>query len=123
MGNNIRGFHRFDKAWYAGTDNIRNPEIDIGIFDDDGGGCVAEFNVEWIELDGELVPQLQIFSDAWKMLSGMKDLFDELAKFDRQDISIDKFCEILLSLEFRDLTEYDTPEKYQRESQSQRVNI
>jgi hypothetical protein len=120
MSKDIRGFIRFDKAWYAESNGIRNPEINVGIYDTDGEGCVAEFIIAWQELGGKLVPQLQIFSDAWKMFAGMKDLIDDLAKYDRQDISADAFCGILLSLGFKDLTKYETPEKYRN---SKRINF
>jgi hypothetical protein len=111
MGNDIRGFHRSDQAWYAENADIRQPEINIGIYGD-CGGCMSEFTVRWIELNNRLIPQLQIFNDAWKMFAGMKDLVNELAKYDKQNISADKFCEILVSLGFKDLTEYEVPEKY-----------
>jgi hypothetical protein len=120
MGKDVRGFIRFDKAWYAESNGIRNPEINVGIYDTDDEGCVAEFIVAWHELGGKLIPQLQIFSDAWKMFAGMKDFIDELAKYDRQDISADTFCGILLSLSFKDLTEYETPEKYRN---GKRINF
>jgi hypothetical protein len=44
------------------------------------------------------------------MLSEMKDLIDELAKYDKINISADKFAEMLISLGFKDLTEYKRPE-------------
>lgn len=109
--NDIRGFHRSDKAWYADINDIHLPEITFGVYSD-CGGCMAELTVKWGKLYGEdLVPQLQVFNDAWRMLSEMKDLIDELAKYDKQNISADKFCEILLSLGFKDLTEYKRPEE------------
>jgi hypothetical protein len=111
MNNGIRGFHRSDKAWYAKNNDIRQPEISIGIFGD-CGGCLEKFSVQWIERNHLLVPQLQVLNDAWKMFAGMKDLITGLAKYDKQNISADKFCEILLSLGFKDLTEYEIPEKY-----------
>jgi hypothetical protein len=115
MGKDIRGFHRFDKAWYAKNADTCQPEISIGIYGD-CGGCMSEFTVYWIDLNNRLIPQLQIFNDAWKMFAGMKDLINELAKYDKQNISADKFCEILLSLGFKDLTEYEVPEKSRPEN-------
>jgi hypothetical protein len=112
MNENVRAFYRSDKAYYADANRIKLPEINFGLYDKDGG-CVAEITAVWMELGNDLVPQIQIFDDAWEVFAEMKDLIDELAKYNRKAISDDKFAEILLSLGFKDRTEYEIPKKYQ----------
>jgi hypothetical protein len=116
MGNNIRGFHRLSKAWYTRKDNNLRPEISFGIYDEDGQGCTGEMIVEWEDLPshGKPVPKLNIFDDAWGILAGMKDLVDELGRNCRKNISEEEFAGMLICLGFKDMTEYEAPERYRK---------
>lgn len=99
-----RGFHRSNKAYYARKHD--HPSIDFGLYDYEGGTS-GEMCMEWVEVANKPTPLLRCYDDAWRALSSFKDLFDELEKFDSENISDDKFVEILLSCGFKDLTKYN----------------
>jgi hypothetical protein len=113
MGDEIRGYIRSDRAYYAEANAIKRPEISVGLYGLDGG-TAGEFTVMWVESSSaseELIPLIQIYDDAWRALAAMHDLIDELVKHNDRGISDDEFSDILDRLGFRDLTEYRRPEK------------
>jgi hypothetical protein len=106
----IRGFCWSSRAWYAERVGIKLPEVNFGLYYRHDG-TTGEMSIKWEELDGELVPCLCVFSDAWKALADFKDLLDELANVDNKNISDAEFVEILKKCGFEDLTSYCDPEE------------
>lgn len=99
----VRGFHSLNRAWYAKKDGL--PEVMIGLYDPDGGTS-GEFAIRWKNLDNRLVPQLQVFDDAWDALTKFKDLLDKLAEIDNTNIQEMELCNLLEDLGIEDLTDY-----------------
>lgn len=66
----------------------------------------GEIAMRWIPLTGKMVPQIQAFDDSWKVLACFSDLIDKLAEFDGENITPDKFIEILESLGFINTDSY-----------------
>ena len=111
---NIRGFYHLSKAWY-GKVNLEYTNIkDIVTFGHycSGGGTSGEMSMKWYKLAGDFVPRLEVFNDAWHILSIFTDLIQALGKVDDQNIDPSEFCEILLSLGFKDLTPNKSPFKH-----------
>ncbi len=101
-------------------------EVSFGL-NSPGGGTIGEMTMKWINLDGRKVPQLQVFDDAFKVLSCFGDLMSALAEQDSNNITIDEFVEILKEHNFLDTQSWKgdyIPEKtfelYQK--QRQRTN-
>jgi hypothetical protein len=105
-GEYIRGFHWSNKAWYAESNRIKNGQIVFGIYAIDGG-TTGEMIMQWIELCGKNVPQLQAFDDSWKVLAGFKDVIDALALVDGKCMTDYDFAKILKDCGFKDLTAYE----------------
>ena len=85
-------------------------EIMIGDYPEEGG-TKGEFGVRWTELGGSLVPQLEVYDDAWGVLNKMPELISFLAEHDNECISIDEFVEGLQSLGYIDDTNYVRKER------------
>ena len=109
-----REFTRSSKTWYhdARRDKV---EIYIGLYPEEDG-IHGEFEVEWYPLDNRLVPRLNAFDDAWKVLPYFQDLLDKLAEIDSKNVSEEDFAEMLIELGIVDITQYETPEKYKQSS-------
>jgi len=104
-----RGFHRFSKAWYR--DDILDKSINIGMYHTDSSTS-GEFSIQWIDLGlTNKSPRLQVFNDAWHVLSLFKDLLEALAEIDDQNTSEEEITKLLISLKIEDLTEYEQPKK------------
>lgn len=103
----IRGFSQLSKAWY-GAIALKNANyidtITFGFYYPHGGTS-GEISVNWMKLDGEIIPQLTIFSDAWSALSNFHDLIDLLGQHDNEDPSPEQFCQYLEECKFKDITE------------------
>ncbi len=103
----IRGFHILSQAWYADA-NLRGArwldDVIFGLYDEENGGTDGEMSVKWYDLGGRIVPKLECFDDAWATLVEFTDVITMLGNKDGQNITPDKFAEILLSRGFRDLT-------------------
>jgi hypothetical protein len=101
-----RGFHHVSKAWYGATalrDAVEADEVMVGFYHPEGG-TTGEFGVRWIPLDGDIVPKLEVFDDAWHALYQFQDLLKALAETDKENITPTQFCELLLSIGIKDLT-------------------
>lgn len=102
----IRGFHISNRAWYApyqhDSDRI---QIMFGLYSLDGGTS-GEMAMQWCKVGGEIVPQLQIYDDAFHAFSTFADLIEKLGDFDNENISQDQFADILISCGFKDMTAY-----------------
>lgn len=97
----IRGFRQLGKVSY-GNDDITD-RIVFGYYTNNGRTIVSgEIMLEWVFSIG---PQLVAFDDAWRSLSLMKDLLDEMANVNNQNITPDAFRELMLKTGFVDLTE------------------
>ncbi len=100
----VRGYHHLSKAWYAdacmrgGKD-----ELMIGYYYPDGS-TPGEFAIRWVYLNGEYVPKLEVFDDAWSALHGFADLIERLAELAGQNADPEKVAEILKSLGIKDMT-------------------
>ena len=111
-----RGFTNCGEAYYHKTLGFFNGvtgEVFLGLCAA-GGGTKGEMKMEWVELGGKNVPQLQVFDDGWEVLASWPDLLAELAKVDcgsmsEKSITPKEFCEILLRLGFTDNTIRENP--------------
>ena len=103
----IKGFTQLSRAWY-GEANLKNADyVDVVYFGfySPTGGTTGEMSVKWINLCGDIVPKITIFSDAWSALSEFHDLIDLLGKHDGEDSTPEQFCQFLLKCGFVDRTE------------------
>lgn len=104
-----RGFYHLSRAWYAET-GLKNrdyiDEVTFGIYCNQGG-TKGEMSVKWVEFSSwgdKVTPRLDCFDDAWLVLSEFKDVIDEMAKVDSQNIKPEEFCQLLIKCGFEDLT-------------------
>jgi chemotaxis regulatin CheY-phosphate phosphatase CheZ len=104
MKKNIRGFYWKKKAWYAHVTSEK--EIIFGMYGEKGGSP-GEIVMKWHNLMEREVPRLECFEDSWETLYSFSDLLKVLANHDSENISQEKFVEILLSCDFKDLTPYE----------------
>jgi len=102
--NSIRGFHWLNKAW--SYENRPDDEIVFGMYDEIEGVTSGEMKMEWVRIGSTLTPQLRAYDDSWSALSLFSDLIQEMAKVDNQDITAERFVNMLLECGFRDLTNY-----------------
>ncbi|HBJ1646496.1 TPA: hypothetical protein LA462_000966 [Clostridium botulinum] len=103
----IKGFTQLSKSWYGeaslkGADCVDS--VYFGFYAPEGG-TTGEVSVNWINLDGKIVPKLTVFSDAWSALSQFHELIDLLGQHDNEDPTPEQFCEFLLKCGFVDRTE------------------
>lgn len=102
-----RQFVHYRRAWYAVHGEA--DQIMIGYYYPDGRGTAGEFAVRWQELEGQQVPQLQVFDDAWKILPQFGDLIEALAKHNNKHVTPSEMCDILISLGIKDITPTEEP--------------
>ncbi len=110
MGNNecVRAFHRSSKAYYAKAMPNENVKVMFGMYLK-GDGTDGEMEMEWIELQGKLVPRLKCFEDSWEQLASFSDLIESLGKIDGDCIQEEEFCLLLKKHGFQDFTSYKDP--------------
>ena len=101
----VRGFHWGTRTWYASE---RDQAIMFGMYDPNGGGTTGEMAMRWHDLDG-MVPRLEVFCDAWDALQQFTDVLAILAGHDGENITEEKFVNILKSCGVQDLTAYESP--------------
>jgi hypothetical protein len=108
----IKGFNVLTEAWYADNAHRQEKGIDheilIGFFAE-GEGSYGEFSLYFKKLGNKRCIKLEVWSDAWLVLSKMPELVELLAQngtdSDRDDQPVEWWKEQLLSLGFKDLTE------------------
>lgn len=104
----IRGYFWLSKAWYGPSQLADAPdtidEIMFGLYEPEGG-TAGEMKMNWIDLGPPpgVVPQLEIFDDAWHLFDDFGDVFMALAE-QRAGMRPQKFAALLDSLEFEDMT-------------------
>lgn len=103
----IKGFTQLSRAWY-GPVNLKClnkiDEITFGFYSLEGG-TTGEMSMDWVKLEGKIVPELSVFSDAWSALAHFHDLIDLLGEHDDEDPTPEQFCKYLLACGFQDRTE------------------
>lgn len=113
----IRGFHAFHLAWYAEANGITLPEINFGYYEPDPyvstDGEYGEMGMRWYELGG-LYPRLEVFGESWPVLLACTDVLEAIKEEDR--LTADQFTDILKRLGFEDLTAYECPYAYEKET-------
>ena len=101
-----RGYVRTGEAWYK--DSITEQEkncISFGMYD--GDGCTTgEMDIQWHTIGNSLVPRLECYDDAWKVLHSFSDVIEKFAEYDNINISMDEFCKLLDECNFTDMTSY-----------------
>jgi len=104
----IRGFYNTSEAWYSKIPGFPFNDIEVmfGMYIPNDG-TEGEMAMHWHELGGKSVPRLECFDDAWGVLGEFGDVIAALVKIDGENITPRQFCELLLSLGFIDLTEYE----------------
>ncbi|MGD1416398.1 hypothetical protein [Bacillus stercoris] len=99
-----RGFYHLSESVY-GEANLKNADyvdiVDFGMFDRDGG-TDGEMSLYWIRLDNKLCAKLEVFDDAFKVLSQFTDVIQALEN--REGIQPKEFTKLLKELGFVDLT-------------------
>lgn len=101
-----RAFHWSTRACYHHPN--RQPEVMFGMFHSDGSTS-GEMAMRWVSLGNKLVPQLQVFDDAWSALALFSDLIERLGEVDNEVITEREFVNILLGCGFEDITQYESP--------------
>jgi hypothetical protein len=79
------------------------------------GGTSGEMSVRWEKLDGQLVPYLHCYDDAWSALSMFKDVIDAMAEHDSENITPAQFCQLLDGCGFVDATPRRYEDSYSNE--------
>lgn len=108
-GKAIRRFSLPDEAWYSAAIHEDRGTLWLGVdARDDAGrddGCIGEWSVCWIDLGGrlQLVPQLQIFDDAWAAVVA-SDFFDVVLPFAEQSPTREQLIEALQAAGWTDTT-------------------
>ncbi len=108
----FRAFYYTNEAVYF---NEKHPlmgkakhEIMFGIYCEDDYGndarTIGEMSFKWYELFGSLNAKLEVYDDAWKVLSYFSDLIQELAKHNNKNITPKHMMLILKELGFKDKT-------------------
>jgi len=109
--NMVKSFVQLSKAWY-GKFNLGESdcidEVTFGFYAPEGETS-GEMAMKWIDLSGEIVPKLVVFSDGWSALSNFHDLIDLLGQHDNEDPTPEEFCNLLLQCGFVDKTEPTNP--------------
>ena len=106
-----KGFVHLARSWYSSSAARCGGIVDevmFGFYYEDGGTS-GEIAMTWDKLGGKIVPQLQVYDDAWNALGEFKDVIDMMAEVDGENIPPNKFCEILLACGFQDDTQEVEP--------------
>jgi hypothetical protein len=101
MDEPVKGFIISNEAWYCQQPETRLPEDDIVIgkyFKD--GSCIGEFAVVF----EEIAPKLEIYNDAFKLLSDMPEFISTISTLENNFTPKD-LSEALLDIGYVDLTE------------------
>lgn len=101
--------YQISKAWYGALNLELSDiidEINIGFYHPEGE-TTGEFSIRWEQLNGNIVPKLVAFDDGWNALNNFRDLLDEMAKVDDENITPDEMNKILVSLGIEDMTQVD----------------
>jgi hypothetical protein len=109
----VRGFIHSTQAWYRESLMLEDGVVDevmFGFYASDGGTS-GEMPMRWETLNGEPVPRLCVYDDAWHALYQLNDVLAKLANADGDKISPEEFCELLVSCGFVDMTERVRGEK------------
>ncbi len=102
----VRGFYQLSKSWYASIimkdDRDLIDSIMVGMYYPKDG-TDGEFEVKWIKLGKEIVAELHVFTDAWKILPQFQDLLDWMASLEKAPFP-DEFVKKLGELGMEELT-------------------
>lgn len=101
-----RAFHWSTKAYHHCPSG--QPEVIFGMFHTDGSTS-GEMAMRWEKLGNRLVPQLQVFNDAWSALALFPDLIERLGNLTERPLLEEEFVELLLDCGFEDITQYESP--------------
>ena len=104
----VRGFTVLSQASY-GAVCLKHfgyvDEITVGYYCADGdGGTTGEFCIVWVKLD-EIVPQLKVFDDAWRLLAAWPDFVALLAELNDRNITPVDLAVRLQQIGFIDMTQ------------------
>jgi hypothetical protein len=109
----IKGYIILSEAWY-GEDSLKRDgryvdEVSFGMYNreyDGGLTCkygFSEVMMRWYELQGEVAPRLELFSDSFGNINALREVFSELNSW-THGFDVKDFCELLDELGFEDLT-------------------
>jgi len=118
----VRGFYWSNKAYYAKSLPKELPEINFGMYAEEGGTS-GEMSMVWRNIGNKDTPQLRCFCDAWSALSLFPDLIKKLGEHDSEDITDEQFVEILKKCGFKDLTPYKAPKNGEDQSISNKIKL
>jgi hypothetical protein len=107
-----KGFIHLSRSWYGEGVLKNSDEIDsvlFGFFSPDGGTS-GEMEMSWENIGRGVAIKLKAWNDSWHALGEFKDVIDEMAKIDGEDITPDEFCKILMKCGFKDDTKTLKPE-------------
>ncbi len=111
------GFVHLSEAWYGKT-CLGNPcgykdEIMFGLYHKDGS-TQGEMAMRWIDInnafhDEKYIPRLEVFDDAWAVLTMIPNVLAELGNLNGQNITPKEFVQVLLDQGFTDMTPRKNP--------------
>jgi hypothetical protein len=111
-----RSFTHCSEAYYAKSLPLPPGVVDEFFFglSCGGGGTHGEMKMEFRELGGDIVAELQVFDDGWEVLASFTDLLAEMAKVNTtssndKSITPKEFSEMLIRCGFKDQTQRDDP--------------
>jgi hypothetical protein len=99
-------FIHVSKAWYAAsvlTNRDFRDEVHIAAYDAEKA-LVGEFAFRWYQLSRKDGIRLEAFNDSWRALAGCPELLTELTRLNNLQVSPERFCEILTSMGFVNMT-------------------
>lgn len=102
------GFTCYSRQDYANvTLQDAEDEIMLGIQHPDGG-CLCELKISWHRLGGKLVPQLNVFSEAWHLLNTptFQKVLNQLAREKESLASPNEVSALLIQCGFTDLSDW-----------------
>lgn len=91
----------------SGQDTSFVDEVMFGSYEETGG-CHGEVAMRWYKVGDTLSRQLEIFDDAFHYILDFADVFGVLAKASGPNLTPERFCELLQSRGFVDLTQGGT---------------
>ncbi|WP_146010056.1 hypothetical protein [Burkholderia sp. WAC0059] len=98
------------RAWYGDATLREVPyldEVNFGLRRRAEAGTLGEMAVRWFQLDRVIAPRLEVFDDAWQVLSTFSDVLAQPGQVRigaHRSLTPEGFCAVLQNCGFADLT-------------------
>ena len=99
-------FSILSESWYKDTCLVNCEYVDeltFGIYCEDGS-TIGEGCIRWYEINNEIFPKVELFSDAWNLFNECSELFKLLSDYSNTDLTPNEFKKLLESIGFKDKT-------------------